>query len=143
MANVKTENPFLTRFSPDCRFTGRKEQIKITLEKPSAPSITDKEAYRLTLASLRGNLAQGSGSPNVGSYSIPAGKEYDEKFDFSYLNRPDITIVMLDEYIKHFEERLKNSDESLAEQIKLELAKAEEKRSELVKQAESKDSKTE
>ena len=59
---AKENNPFLVRFSPDCRFTGNKVNISIKLEKPSAPSVTDKEAYRLTLASMRGTLAHGTGS---------------------------------------------------------------------------------
>ena len=98
----ENNNPFLVRFSPDCRFTGRKENLKASLEKFPFDSITDKEAYRLTLASLRGTMAQGNGSITTGNYSIPKGGEYNPSQDFSYLNRPDITIVMLDEYIKDF-----------------------------------------
>ena len=57
-----------SRWRPDFRYTDNKhENISVELFKSTEPSVTDKEAYRLTLASLRGQMAQGSGRPDVGS----------------------------------------------------------------------------
>lgn len=128
MAN---ENVYLKRFTPDCRSTGKKELRTCELEKFPFDSVTDKEAYRVTLASMRGSLASGLGSPTAGSYSIPAGKEYNPNEDLSFLNRPDITIVMLDNYIKEFESRLKSADADLKVQIENELAQAKAKKEQL------------
>lgn len=128
---TKQENIYLKRFTPDCRFTGKKELKSCELEKFPFDSVTDKEAYRITLASMRGSLAQGSGSPTVGSYSIPAGESYDPHNDFSFLNRPDLSIVMIDDYIKDFESRLKSADNELKVQIEQEIASAKAKKEQL------------
>lgn len=117
---------YCRRWRPDFRYTDQKF-IDISLDnfKSSEPSVTDKEAYRLTLASLRGQLAQGSGRPDVGSYSLKPGEEYNPDKDFSFLNRKDITIVELDEYIAHYRKMIEDYDESLTQDIKVQLAKAE------------------
>ena len=131
--NDFTENPnYSMRWHPDFRYLSKK-QVKITLNPFTQvePSVTDKEAYRVTLASLRGELAQGSGKIDVGQYSIPAGKEYDPRFDFSFLNRKDLTIVELDEHIKVMKRQLEEADSELSERIKVELANAEIKKESL------------
>ena len=126
-------NPnYSMRWHPDFRYLSNK-MVNIPL-KPFTqvePSVTDKEAYRVTLASLRGELAQGSGKIDVGQYSIPAGKEYDPKFDFSFLNRKDLTIVELDDHIKIMKRQLEEADSELSERIQAELANAESKRQSL------------
>lgn len=101
--------------------------------KSTEKSLTDKEAFRVSLASLRGTLASGMGSPTVGQYSLPAGKEYDYNFDFSYLNRPDISLVELHEFIENTRENLEGYDRDLQIKIKAELEKAESKAKEMEK----------
>lgn len=127
-------NPTISRWQPDFRYRNDKKiDVPLNNCKIKDDSVTDKEAYRVTLASLRGVLsAQGLGSPTVGSYSIPAGQDYDPRKDFSFLNRPDLTIVQLDEYINDFKARLETADSALAQRIKEELAVVEAKKSELV-----------
>ena len=117
------------RWHPDFRYLSKK-QVNIPLNPYTQvePSVTDKEAYRVSLASLRGELAQGTGKIDVGQYSIPAGKEYDPNFDFSFLNRKDLTIVELDDHIKIMKRQLEQADSELSERIKAELANAESKR---------------
>lgn len=131
-----SDNPFLRRWKPDFRYCSD----KFDFIRPSDdvggfvstdPTVTDTEAYRLTLASARADMASAKGSPSVGSYSIPAGQEYDPKKDFSYLYRPDLSLVELDEYIERFRKCLEDSDASLSERIKAELAAAEERRKEM------------
>lgn len=127
---------YTKRFKPDYAYQENKF-IDVPLKnfKSTEESITDKEAYRVNLATLRGQLASGCGSPNVGSYSIPAGKEYDKRFDFSYLNRPDVTIVELDTYIENMKSNLEHYDSELKLQIQEQIKQAEVK-AEKMKQAE-------
>ena len=95
---------YAMRWRPDFRYTSNKHiEVSSNNFKSSEPSVTDKEAYRVTLASLRGEIAQSSGKIDVGSYSLKAGEEYDPSKDFSFLNRKDLTIVELDEWIDHKE----------------------------------------
>lgn len=133
------ENNYDVRWRPDFRYTDNKF-TKITLNnfKSTEPSVTDKEAYRLTLASLRGEIAQGNGKIDVGSYSIKAGEKYDPNKDFSFLNRKDLTIVELDDYIKIMKRKLEEADEELEVQIKEELAKAEKTKQNLEKDTSNK-----
>lgn len=130
---MSNENPnYSLRWHPDFRYLSKK-QVNIPLNpfKQAEPSVTDKEAYRVTLASLRGELAQGNGKIDVGQYSIPAGKEYDPRFDFSFLNRKDLTIVELDDHIKLMKRQLEEADSELSDRIKVELANAESKKQSL------------
>lgn len=117
------------RWHPDFRYLTNK-MVSITLKpfEQVEPSVTDKEAYRVSLASLRGEIAQGTGKIDVGQYSIPAGKEYDPNFDFSFLNRKDLTIVELDNHIKVMKRKLEEADGELSERIKFELANAQSKK---------------
>ena len=132
---------YAIRWRPDFRYCDDKH-LEIPLEnfKSTEPSVTDKEAYRVTLASLRGELAQGSGKIDVGSYSIPAGEEYDPRKDFSFLNRKDLTIVELDEYIARYKDNLEQYDETLRKDIEIQLAQAEKKRQQLEKDSSDKSS---
>lgn len=86
------------------------------------PSCTDKESYRVTLASMRG-MIQKLGSPNVGQYSLKDGK-YNPDFDFSYLNRPDLTIVDITSYINTLRDNLVKFDDETKQKIQEELDKA-------------------
>ena len=79
-------NPFLNRYSPNCRFVfgAFKAQTPVVIRKDDfGESITDKEAYRLTLASSRGSISAG-GSATTGVYMYDDGA-YDESKDFSYI----------------------------------------------------------
>ena len=131
--NDFNEKPnYSMRWHPDFRYlSNKKVNIPLKPFEQVEPSVTDKEAYRVTLASLRGELAQGSGKIDVGQYSIPAGKEYDPRFDFSFLNRKDLTIVELDDHIKLMKRQLEEADSELSDRIKLELANAESKKQSL------------
>lgn len=127
---------YTKRFKPDYSYQENKFiNVPLNNFKSTEESITDKEAYRVNLATLRGQLASGSGSSTVGSYSIPAGKEYDKRFDFSYINRPDVTIVELENFIENMKSTLENYDSDLKLQIQDELKQAELK-AENMKQAE-------
>ncbi len=134
----KKENTvnYTKRFKPDYAYQENKF-INVPLNNFSSTeeSVTDREAYRVNLSTLRGQLASGCGSPSVGSYSIPAGKEYDKRFDFSYLNRPDVTIVELDNYIENMKSNLEKYDNDLKLKVQDEIKQAELK-AEKMKQAE-------
>lgn len=137
--SVLISKPTIKRWQPDFRYREDKRvDVELNNCKILDDSVTDKESYRVTLASLRGSLsAQGMGSPTVGSYSIPAGQDYDPRTDFSFLNRPDLTVVQLDEYIDDFKKRLESADDALAQRIKEELAVVEAKKSDLVQKKEN------
>lgn len=128
------ENKTIKRWHPNFRYENEKK-IDVPLKnfKSTTPSVTDKEAYRVTLASLRGQLAQGTGKIDVGSYSLKAGEEYDPAKDFSFLNRPDLTIVELDEKIALMTKYQQKYDGELKEEMDRQLAQAKEKRNELSK----------
>lgn len=133
----KTESniDYTLRWFPDFRYRNNKKlNVPLKCFESSEPSVTDKEAYRVSLASLRGEIAQGNGKIDVGQYSIPAGKEYDPNFDFSFLNRKDLTIVELDEHINVMKRQLEEADTELSERIKAELANAESKKQTLEKE---------
>ena len=137
-----SEYSSIPRWRPDFRYTDEKFiSVPLNNFKSTEPSITDKEAYRLTLASLRGQLAQGSGKIDVGSYSLKPGEEYDPSRDFSFLNRKDLTIVELDDYMKVMKRKLKEADAELSEKIKAELASAEKNRQTLEKDTVNKNDK--
>lgn len=138
MKEIKV-NPYSVRWHPDFRWQ-KEKTVNCPLDLPvdKSQSITDKESYRVTLASMRGELAQGIGSPTYGSYSIKAGEKYDPDKDFSYLNRPGLTIVELDDFITYYRSNLETFDGNIREQIEKEIAKAEQMKAD--KQSENKDS---
>ena len=143
--NLETENknPYLLRFKPDYRYVTNKKTI-YNLSTTNGgfistdESITDKEAYAINFASERGDIAS-VGASRTGVYSIKVGEEYDPKNDFSYLNRPDITLVDLDNYIEDFKYRLENSDEQLKQKLTEELQNLQNKRDELINQTDNSD----
>lgn len=143
-SNVKEiGNPFLVRFKPDYRY---RDDKKFSYELKSSSggfvsnddSVTDKEAFAVNFASERGDMSA-VGASRQGVYSIPAGQEYDPNNDFSYLNRPDITLVDLDNYIQDFKARLEAADEKLKSQIENELQTLQSKRDDMASQLEKGD----
>lgn len=143
MSNQKTEqkieNPYLLRFKPDYRYSEIKKieyKLKNTIGGfiSTQESVTDKDAYAINFASERGDISS-IGASRQGVYSIKEGDKYDPKNDFSYLNRPDITLVELDEYIEDFKYRLENSDDKLKQQITEELKTLQNKRDDLINQS--------
>ena len=141
------KNPTVIKWLPDFRYRSDKT-IKEEIEcfKSTEQSVTDKEAYRITLASMRGVLdsATGNGSITAGNYEIPVGKEYDPNLDMSFFHRPDIGIVEIDEATARLKSQLEKFDSDLKLQIQKELDYASKKREELVKaDKENKSSKSE
>lgn len=143
-ANVKEiGNPFLVRFKPDYRY---RDDKKFNYELKSSSggfvsnddSVTDKDAFAVNFASERGDMSA-IGASRQGVYSIPAGQEYDPNNDFSYLNRPDITLVDLDNYIQDFKARLEAADGELKSQIENELQTLQSKRDDMASQLEKGD----
>lgn len=134
MSKIIPDNPTIKRWNPNFRYEDKK-LIDYDLKgfTSTEKSLTDKEAFRVSLASLRGQLASGMGSPTVGSYSIKAGEEYDSRFDFSYLNRPDVSLVELHEFIENYKDKLDSYDSELRFKIENELKSAESKAKELEK----------
>ena len=142
---LETENvnPFLIRFKPDYRYVKDKKTLYNLSTSNGGfnskhESITDKEAYAINFASERGDIAS-VGASRTGVYSIKPGEKYDPKNDFSYLNRPDLTLVDLDEYIQDFKCRLENSDEQLKQKLTEELKNLQDKRDELINQTDKSD----
>ena len=139
----ENQNPFLIRFKPDYRYVQNKKTFYNLSTSNGGfnskqESITDKEAYAINFASERGDIAS-VGASRAGVYSIKPGEKYDPKNDFSYLNRPDITLVDLDEYIQDFKYRLENSDEQLKQKLTEELKNLQNKRDELINQTDNSD----
>ena len=140
-SDYSTVNPFLIRFKPDYRYRADKK-TEYNLRSTSGgfvshdESITDKEAFAINFASERGDMSS-LGASREGVYSIPAGKPYDPNNDFSYLNRPDITLVDLDNYIEAFKERLENADNALKSSLESELKNLQSKKNELSSQLEN------
>ena len=62
-----TQITYTRRFKPDYAYQENKfVNVPLSNFKSTEESITDKEAYRVNLATLRGQLATGCGSPTVG-----------------------------------------------------------------------------
>lgn len=133
--DYSTVNPFLIRFKPDYRYrSDKKTEYKLHSNTggfvSKDDSITDKEAFAINFASERGDMSS-LGASREGVYSIQPGKPYDPNNDFSYLNRPDITLVDLDNYIEAFKERLENADNALKSSLENELKNLQSKKNEL------------
>lgn len=122
----------IKRWKPDFRYQNEK-LIDVELKGfvSTEKSLTDKEKYRINLASLRGQLASGLGSPTVGSYSLQAGEDYNPDNDFSFLNRPDLSLVELHEFIERKKAELEKFDSDLNFKIQDELKNAQSKLEEL------------
>lgn len=141
-----TVNPFLVRFKPDYRYRSDKK-TEYHLNSTTGgfvsrdDSITDKEAFAINFASERGDMSS-LGASREGVYSIQAGKPYDPNNDFSYLNRPDITLVDLDNYIESFKERLEHADNALKASLENELKNLQSKKNELSAELQNGESET-
>ena len=138
---TENQNPFLIRFRPDYRYVKDKKTFYNLSTSNGGfnskeESITDKEAFAINFISERGDVMS-LGASRTGVYSIKAGEKYDPNNDFSYLNRPDLTLVDLDEYIQDFKHRLENSDEHLKQKLTEELKTLQDKRDELINQADN------
>lgn len=119
-------NPLLFRYPPNNRFINGnwKNQVEQKIIKDDfGQSITDKESYRLSLASKRGAI--GDGSKQAGWYMFPDGR-YDPDLDFSYIMRSDLSIVEIDEYINNLQKKLETSDQELSKYINEQLEAAKE-----------------
>lgn len=118
--------PTVMRWKPNFRYLKNKtDEFPLSNFLSLDDSVTDKESY----IDLGNNSTGGTGQ--TPSYSIPAGEDYDPNNDFSYLNRPDITIVDLDNYIEDFKKRLESADDALRAKIEKELSELQEKRDNL------------
>lgn len=121
------ENNLIKRYPPNSRFNygAFKDQVQVPIIIDDfGESVTDKESYRLSLASKRGSIATiGSNSYQQGEYMFPDGK-YELSKDFSFVMRKDLSIVEIDDYIDKMKSIQKEADESLMEKINVELAKA-------------------
>lgn len=126
--DTRIDNPFLRRYSPMQRYSngdGFAVQSAVNLIKVDyGESITDKESYRLNLASSRGSAL---GSPTVGQYMYKDGK-YDVNYDFSFIMRKDLTVQEIDNYINFEKSRRAQADEELKKEIDTRLAELEKKR---------------
>lgn len=126
--------PTVKRWVPDFRYRSDKlADLPLNVFKSTEDSVTDKEAYRVTLASMRGMLASGSGSITHGNYELKPGQEYDPNFDLSYFMRPDVDIVEIDQATKRLREQLDKYDGEIKLSIQEQL-KALEKQKETIKQ---------
>lgn len=116
------KNPTVKRWLPDFRYRKDKlADLELTVFNSTEESVTDKEAYRVTLASMRGVLASGSGSITAGNYEIKAGEEYNPQFDLSYFMRPDVDIVEIDEATTTLKAQLEKYDGALKQSIQEQL----------------------
>lgn len=127
----KDGNIFLRRYLPICRSYGsfiEQEQTKIIVDN-FGKSITDKEAYRLSL--INGVGASASGAVNPACYMFPDG-QYDINKDISYVLRPDLSPVQIDDYLSAMKDSLEAADDKLKSKIEKDIQYAEEikKRSE-------------
>lgn len=126
--------PTIKRWNPNYRYEKEKlVDFELKGFKSTEKSLTDKDQYRINLASLRGQLANGLGSPTVGSYSLKAGENYNPNNDFSFLNRPDISLVELNEYIENKRSELEKYNGELKLKMEDELKQAESKAKDLEK----------
>ena len=122
-------------YNPDFIFNHGKREVIIHDDSKGIyekPSLTDKEAFRVTLASMRGDI-RSLGSGSTGQYSLNDGK-YNPDLDFSYLNRKDLTIVDITNYIDKLQSQLEEYDGELKLKIKEELDKASEMKETLSKE---------
>lgn len=119
------ENNLIKRYPPNSRFNfgGFKEQVSLPIViEDFGTSVTDKESYRLSLASKRGSISS-IGSYQQGQYMFEDGK-YNSLNDFSYALRKDLSIVELDEYIENLQNRLDTASEYLKADIQSQIDKA-------------------
>lgn len=133
------ENNLIKRYPPNSRFNfgAFKDQVTVPIIIDDfGNSVTDKESYRLSLASKRGSISTIGGSYQQGQYMFENGK-YDSLKDFSFALRKDLSIVEIDEYIDSMRERLETADAELSKQIQTEISKAEAAKADISKKQEN------
>lgn len=133
------ENNLIKRYPPNSRFNygAFKDQVTVPIVFDDfGKSVTDKESYRLSLASKRGSISTLGGSYQKGQYMFEDG-QYNSLKDFSFALRKDLSIVEIDEYINSLRERLETSDTELSKQIQSEILKAEAAKTDLQKKQEN------
>lgn len=126
---INKTNPFLIRLKPNKLFNC--ETIQSVIDKKLSlyfNSKTDKEAYRVTLASMRSATLASNSPSNSGQYGFPAGTSLDiiRKYDDSYFRRPDLTIADIDQAIRDLKESCENLDEENRINIQKDIERAEE-----------------
>lgn len=139
MSKEELINPLLYRYPINSRFMTlgafNHQSISPDEKIEVGESCTDKETYRLTMASKRGSIGSlnnfGDFS-NSKAYMFPDGV-YDSQKDFSLLLRKDLSIVELDEIIADLTEKQKNADEQLKTEIAEQLEFANNKKQEISK----------
>ena len=138
MAKVENNiNNFLIRYCPNKVFISKKVQIKTNNKYLSMynqdKSKTDKEAYRVTLASMRAQTLASNSPASAGQYGFPAGTSIDmiRKYDDSYFRRPDLTLADIDNAIRDLKEQCENLDEQNAMNIVKDIQNAEKVRATL------------
>ena len=126
MAKILEHNPLTMRYAPNQRFVvgafSEQEEVKIHPDN-FGESITDKEAYRLQLVSGVGASSIGAAA-NPACYMFPDGK-YDINKDISYVLRPDLSPVQIDDYLAAMHTSLENADENLKAKIESDIKYAE------------------
>ena len=118
-------NPLIMRYSPNQRFISgsfkNQEEFKLVRDD-FGESITDKESYRLQL--VNGVGASSFSAANPACYMFPDGK-YDINKDISYILRPDLSPVQIDEYLSAMRDALEKQDGDLKFKIENDIKEAE------------------
>lgn len=116
-------NPFLRRLRANSMFS--REFVYVNTNKSKSPmydldkSKTDKEAHRVTLASMRSSVLRSKGSSSVGQYGFPSGTSLEmiRKYDDSYFRRPDLTLADIDNAIRELKEFNESNDKDIINEI--------------------------
>lgn len=116
-------NPFLRRLRANSLFS--REFVYVNSSKSKSPmydlekSKTDKEAHRVTLASMRSSVLRSKGSSSVGQYGFEAGTSLEmiRKYDDSYFRRPDLTLADIDNAIRELKEFNESNDKDIINEI--------------------------
>lgn len=115
--NVIVQNPFTLRYKPNHIFDldldlkeGKNNLLHAMYKNQSK---TDKEAFRVTLASMRSATLASNSPATSGQYAFKPGTTMDiiNKYDDSYFRRPDLTLADIDLAIRELTESCKNLDE--------------------------------
>lgn len=137
MAKEELINPLLYRYPINSRFMTlgafNHQSISPDEKIEVGESCTDKESFRLTMASKRGSIGSLNGFgdfSNSKAYMFPDGV-YDSQKDFSLLLRKDLSIVELDEIIAELTAKQTSADEQLKAEIEEQLEFANTKKREL------------
>lgn len=118
-------NPLLRRYSPMQRYESgdgfaKQSVVSYTPVSSHFDSLTDKEAYKLSLASKRSSLSTGLGSTRSGQYMFESGV-YDPDKDMSYFMRSDLTPQEIDRAIELLQLRAEDERRALNDQVNAEI----------------------